>query len=192
MKRIILSFVVLASFATAPRANAQKEVDDALKQASEAAAKMGVTMPDVKKMMEDDAKEEAAREARKKERVQAVLNAPGPVAFPDWMPKVPEFKPAGPAAKKIMDDLPQIVQTGTSPLHPIAIADEWEKFKNDKFSLSRMNSNINGTVTQTVTYRGMEDSTLEVRMEAKREPREKITRVTLSSPLPLPADPEDD
>jgi len=195
MSSNILWFVYLVALATAPLVhaqNAEKELDAALKQASEAAGKMGVTMPDVKKMMENDAQAEARKEAKKKEQVKAVMNAQGPVAFPEWMPKIPEFTPAGPAAKKILDEKPQIVQTGTSPLPPIAIADAWEKFKNDKYSLGRMNSNINGTVTQTVTYTDLEDATQEVRMEAKREPRDKITRVTISSPLPMPAEAKDE
>jgi hypothetical protein len=38
----------------------------------------------------------------------------------------------------------------------------------------------------------MDDTKQEVTMEAKREPSEKITLVTLSSPLPVPADKDDD
>jgi len=33
-------------------------------------------------------------------RAQEQLEAPGPVAFPDWTPVTPEFKPAGKPAKK--------------------------------------------------------------------------------------------
>lgn len=112
--------------------------------------------------------------------------------FRPGRPKVPEFTPAGPLAKKIVDGAPKIVQIGTSPLTPVALADAWEKFKNNKYSLSRLDSNINGTITQTVTYRDLDDATQEVTMEAKREPREKITRVTISSPLPTPADKGDE
>ena len=168
--------------------DADKDTDATLMQAAEAAKKMGMQMPDVKKIMEEDEKEEAKAKAK----VQAVVNAPGPVALPAWTPKVPEFTPAGPLAKKVIDDAPKIVQTGTSPLTPVALADAWEKFKNDKYSFSRTRSNINGTSTQTVTYRDMDDTTQEVTMEAKREPSEKITLVTLSSPLPTPADKDDD
>ncbi|PYJ49532.1 MAG: hypothetical protein DME87_09315, partial [Verrucomicrobia bacterium] len=160
----------------------------ALRQASEAAKKIGIEMPNVKKMMEEDAKEEAKEEAKAKAKVQAAISAPGLVAFPDWTPKIPEFTPAGPAAKKVVDDVLQIVQTGTSPLTPVALADAWEKFKNDKYQFSRMRSNINKTITQTVTFRELEDPHQEVTMEATREPREEITHVTLSAPLPTPAE----
>lgn len=191
MKPNVLPFVAFVAITSAPLTNAQdsdKQVDEALRQASEAAAKMGMKMPDVKKMMEEDAKEEAKEEAKAKAKVQKAISAPGPVAFPDWTPKIPEFTPAGPATKKMVDNKPQLVQTGTSPLTPVALADAWEKFKNDKYSLGRLNSNINGTITQTVSYRDLDDPNQEVTMEAKREPREKITRVTLSAPLPMPAE----
>jgi len=138
--------------------------------------------------MEEDEKEEVKAKAK----VQAVVNAPGPVSFPAWTPKVPDFTPAGPLTKKVIDDAPQIVQTGTSPLTPVALADAWEKFKNDKYSFSRTRSNINGTITQTVTYRDMDDTTQEVTMEAKREPSEKITHVTITSPLPIPKPADDE
>jgi hypothetical protein len=193
MKSNLLPFAFLfsAMLGLPPLTHAQdadKETDATLMQAAEAAKKMGMQMPDVKKVMEEDEKEEAKARAK----VQAVVSAPGPVAFPAWTPKVPDFTPAGPLTKKVIDDAPKIVQTGTSPLTPVALADAWEKFKNDKYSFSRTRSNINGTITQTVTYRDMDDTTQEVTMEAKREPSEKITLVTLSSPLPTPADKDDD
>jgi len=187
MKAYFLPFVVPFALMLARLANAQdtdKETEAALRQASEAAKKMGIEMPNVKKMMEEDVKGEAEEEAK----VQAAISAPGPVAFPNWTPKIPEFTPAGPAAKKVVDDVPQIVQTGTSPLSPVALADAWEKFKNDKYQFSRMRSNINKTITQTVTFRELEDPHQEVTMEATREPREEITHVTLSAPLPTPAE----
>jgi hypothetical protein len=193
MKSNLFPFASLLSamLSLAPPMHAQdadKETDAALRQAAEAAKKMGMQMPDVKKIMEEDEKEEAKAKAK----VQAVVSAPGPVAFPAWTPKVPDFTPAGPLTKKVIDDAPEIVQTGTSPLTPVALADAWEKFKNDKYSFSRTRSNINGTITQTVTYRDMDDTKQEVTMEAKREPSEKITHVTLSAPLPTPADKDGD
>ncbi len=195
MKAYFLPFVFIFALTLARIANAQdtdKETEAALRQASEAAKKMGIEMPNVKKMMEEDAKEEAKEAAKAKAKVQAAISAPGPVVFPDWMPKIPEFTPAGAAAKKVVDDVPQIVQTGTSPLTPVALADAWEKFKNDKYQFSRMRSNINKTITQTVTFRELEDPHQEVTMEATREPREEITHVTLSAPLPTPAEAKED
>ena len=191
MKAYFLPFVFLFALMLACLATAQdidKETEAAIRQASEAAKKMGIEMPNVKKIMEEDAKEEAKEKAKARAKVQAAISAPGPIAFPDWMPKVPEFTPTEPAVKKVVDDVPQIVQTGTSPLTPVALADAWEKFKNDKYQFSRMRSNINKTITQTVTFRELEEPHQEVTMEATREPREEITHVTLSAPLPTPAE----
>src|SRR4030095_4239428 len=61
--------------------------------------------------MEAMAKQEAARQEKEKKdekkKLQAALkkqlDAPGPVAFPDWMPATPEFKPAAKPAKKLVD-----------------------------------------------------------------------------------------
>ena len=191
MKAYFLPFLLLFALVFAGLANAQdtdKDTETALRQADEAAKKMGLQMPDVKKMMAEDAQEEAKEQAKAKAKLQAAISAPSPVAFPNWTPKIPEFTPAGPIAKKIVDDVAQIVQTGTSPLSPVALADEWEKFKNDKYQFSRMRSNINETITQTVTFRELEDPHQEVTMKATRAPREKITHVTLSAPLPTPAE----
>ena len=191
MKAYFLPFLLLFALVFAGLANAQdtdKDTETALRQADEAAKKMGLQMPDVKKMMAEDAQEEAKEQAKAKAKLQAAISAPSPVAFPNWTPKIPEFTPAGPVGKKIVDDVAQIVQTGTSPLSPVALADEWEKFKNDKYQFSRMRSNINETITQTVTFRELEDPHQEVTMKATRAPREKITHVTLSAPLPTPAE----
>ena len=176
MKAYFLPFLVLFALVFAGLANAQdtdKEIETALRQANEAAKKMGVQMPDVKKMMAEDAQEEAKEQAKAKAKLQAAISAPGPVAFPNWTPNIPEFTPAGPVGKKIVDDVAQIVQTGTSPLSPVALADEWEKFKNDKYQFSRMRSNINETITQTVTFRELEDPHQEVTMKATRAPGKK-------------------
>ena len=66
MKAYFLPLVFLFTLMLARFANAQdpdKETEAALRQASEAAKKMGIEMPtNVKKMMEEDAKEEAKRD----------------------------------------------------------------------------------------------------------------------------------
>jgi len=62
--------------------------------------------------MEAMAKEEAAQQEQEekdeKEKLQAALkkqlDAPAPVAFPDWMPATPEFKSAGKPTKKLVDE----------------------------------------------------------------------------------------
>ena len=89
MNSRFLAFVslLIASFLLAPSLRAQdtdKEVDDAIQQATEVAKKMGVKMPDVKKQLEEVNKEEA----KEKAALEKQLEAPGPLALPDWTPKV--------------------------------------------------------------------------------------------------------
>src|SRR5207245_11431287 len=115
------------------QAQDDKEVDEAVQQATGAAKKMGVKMPDVKQQLEEIDKEEA----KEKAALQKQLEAPGPVALPDWTPKVPQFKPAGPATKKIVDDEVDIIVTGTSPLTPAQLGDSWEAANGDKSNSSR-------------------------------------------------------
>ena len=96
------------------------DLQQLLKQAQEMQKSSG--SPDARKKlaeMEAMAKQEAAQQEQEekdeKEKLQAALkkqlDAPGPVAFPDWMPITPEFKPAGKPAKKLVDEEVKIVQT---------------------------------------------------------------------------------
>jgi hypothetical protein len=142
-----------------------------------------------KEAMADIAKAEAedkAEAAQKKAAAQALVDAKGPVALPDWTPQVPQFTPSGPVARKLVDGEPRIVLTGTSPLAPDALADAWDKFSNPKFSHERTGSEINHSADLFVTFRNGEDGS-EVKMEAERKAGAKITHVTISSPLKLPA-----
>ena len=126
--------------------------------------------------------EEKAEAAQKKAAAQALIDAKGPVALPDWTPQVPQFTPSGPVTRKLVDGEPKIVLTGTSPLAPDALADAWDKFSNPKFSHERTGSEINHSVDLFVSFRNSEDGT-EVKLEAERKAGAKITQVTISAPL---------
>jgi hypothetical protein len=146
---------------------------------------MGMKMPDVQKMLDENAKEEKAEAAEQESaaKKKEADKPAGPIALPDWTPKLSQFTPAGPAAKKIVDGKEQIVVTGTSPLTPAALAAEWEKFKNPKFSHEANSSNINGSVTEIVGYSNSENPMVDaVRMEAERKAGAKVTKVTITSP----------
>jgi hypothetical protein len=135
--------------------------------------------------MEAMAKQEATRQEQEekdeKEKLQAALkkqlDAPGPVAFPDWMPATPEFKPAGKQAKKLVDDEVKIVQTGTSSLTPEKIAERWQAAaaaaNNLNQSLNKMN--VNGKITRILFLSTRTDPRQEVELEASREPDSKVT-----------------
>lgn len=193
MKHVTMGFL-LAAATLLPALAARAQNDDdkatnaAIEQATEAAKKMGMEMPDVKKVMEDNDKEEAKEKAAK----QAVVDAPGPAVLPAWTPKTPQFTPAGPVKKKLLDDEPVTELNGTSPLTPAQLGDAWEKAVADqKISHGRNNMNVNGTLTVILYLHTQTDPREEVRLEAKREPDEKITHVSISSPLPVPGNDDD-
>jgi hypothetical protein len=193
--------VVWVLFAASIRAE-ENPVDDPdlqqlLKQAQEMQKSSG--SPDARKKLaelEAMAKEEAAQqeqdEKEEKEKLQAALkkqlDAPGPVAFPDWTPVTPEFKPAGTPAKKVVDEEVKIVQTGTSSLTPEKIADSWQASANAANNLNQSlnKMTVNGKITRILFLSTRTDPRQEVELEASREPDSKITQVEISSPLPKP------
>jgi hypothetical protein len=194
--------VVWLLFATSIRAE-ENPMDDPdlqqlLKQAQEMQKSSG--SPDARKKlaeMEAMAKEQAAQqeqeEKQEKEKLQATLkkqlDAPGPVAFPDWTPVTPEFKPAGKPTKKLVDEEVKIVQTGTSSLTPEQLADSWESatvVKEKNLSRGRNNLNVNGKITRILSLSTQTNPVEKVELEASREPNSKVTQVEISSPLPKP------
>src|SRR5712672_3045894 len=116
--------VVWLLFATSARAQDNPLEDPDLQQLLKQAQEMQKNAHDLQKSpgspdtrkkldeMEEMAKEKAAKKDEK-EKLQAALKkqleAPGPVAFPDWTPVTPEFKPAGKPAKKLVDEEAKIV-----------------------------------------------------------------------------------
>jgi len=194
--------VVWLLFATSIRAE-ENPMDDPdlqqlLKQAQEMQKSSG--SPDARKKlaeMEAMAKEQAAQqeqeEKQEKEKLQAALkkqlDAPGPVAFPDWTPVTPEFKPAGKPTKNLVDEEVKIVQTGTSLLTPEQLADSWESatvVKEKNLSRGRNNLNVNGKITRILSLSTQTNPVEKVELEASREPNSKVTQVEISSPLPKP------
>src|SRR6478752_6579338 len=131
--------VVWLLFATPIRAEENPmndpDLQQLLKQAQEMQKSSG--SPDARKKLEEMeamanqvAAQQEQEEKDEKQKLQAALkkqlDAPGPVAFPDWTPVTPEFKPAGKPTKKLVDEQVKLVQTGTSSLTPEKIAGSWE------------------------------------------------------------------
>ena len=207
----LFSIFVISCLLFAPHLRAQDnplndpDLKDMLKQAQEMQneakelQKQNPTSQDKKKKLAEmlsQAKEEEARqeeqEKREKEKLQAALKkqleAPGPVVLPDWTPATPEFTPAGPAARKIVDDEVRIVQAGTSLLTPEKIADNWQAAANAANNLNQSLNQIsvNGKITRILFLSTRTDPRQEVELEASREPDGKLTQVEISSPLPKP------
>jgi hypothetical protein len=176
---------VAALLVALPLAKAEEpdaDVSKILKDAEEQAKKMNLKVPDLKTQMS----EIEADEAKEKAALKKQLEAPGPIVLPSWTPVLPQFTAAGPATRKIIDDQVHIVVTGTSPLTPAELGDAWEAAKKEGTSFGRSNNSINDTKTVYITLRPQETALGEVRLEATRAPKEKITHVTISSPLPKP------
>jgi vacuolar-type H+-ATPase subunit I/STV1 len=207
----LFSAFVIGCLLFAPHLRAQDnplndpDLKDMLKQAQEMQKeakelqKQNPTSQDTKKKLSEmlsQAKEEEARqeaqEKREKEKLQAALKkqleAPGPIVLPDWTPATPEFKPGGPATRKIVDDEVRIVQAGTSLLTPEKIADTWQAAANTANNLNQSLNKIsvNGKITRILFLSTRTDPRQEVELEASREPDGKITQVEISSPLPKP------
>src|SRR5229473_4477913 len=163
MIRRLFLFAAVTLITIIPALAQEDDIDAAMKKAMENANKPA-SKADMKKLeqqaMADIAKAEAenkADEAKQKAATQAVVDAKGPTSFPDWMPPVPQFTPAGSPARKLVDGEPKIIQTGTSPLSPEALCDAWDKFKNEKFSHERGGSEINHSADLFVSFRNSED-----------------------------------
>ena len=149
-------------------------------------------LSDLEAMAKEQAAQQEQEEKSEKEQLQAALKkqleAPGPVAFPDWTPVTPEFKPASKPVKKMVDEQVKIVQTGTSSLTPEKIAESWQAAASAANSLNQsLNKlNVNGKVTRILFLSTRTDPRKEVELEASREPDSKITQVEISSPLTKP------
>ena len=192
MIRRLFLIAALTLITTIPAFAQDDDIDAAMKKAMENANKPA-SKADMKKLEQqakaqiDEAEaENKAEETKQKAAAQAVVDAKGPTSLPDWTPQVPQFTPAGPPARKLVDGEPKVIVTGTSPLSPDALCDAWDKFANPKFSHERGGSEFNHNVDLFVSYRNSEDNTM-VKLEAERKAGAKITRVTISSPLPLPS-----
>jgi len=201
--------VVWLLFATSARAQDNPLEDPDLQQLLKQAQEMQKNARDLQKSpgspdtrkklaeMEAMAKEQAAQQEQEekdeKEKLQAALKkqleAPGPVAFPDWTPVTPEFKPAGKPTKKLVDEEVKIVQTGTSSLTPEQLANSWESatvVKEKNLSRGRNNLNVNGKITRILSLSTQTDPVEKVELETSRKPNSKVTQVEISSPLPKP------
>jgi hypothetical protein len=191
MKRYLISFVfaVPLVWIAAPPAHARtdEQTNEAFRESSDALQQLILHAPRVAQVLQEEGEDEdskplpspIATPTPRKQTVKA-----DPPTFPEWMPPVPQFKPDGPVAKKKIDGEEKIAQTGTSPLTPAQLGDSWETEKTAPFMRTRNNLAVNGELTVGVTLRDYYEPREEVHLEAVRGPKEKVTHVTISSPLP--------
>jgi len=197
MKLYLASFVCGAAlfWSVVPAVNAgtDQETKEALKEASDAAKRMNLNTPDLAQVLRDGGDDEEDEDStpapspKSSASPRKVTTSSNPPALPDWTPAVPQFKPDGPVTKKKVDGEEKIAQTGTSPLTPAELGDAWETAKTATFSRARNNLNINDKITVKVTLSTYDEPKEEVHLEAVRAAKEKITRVTIYSPLPKAA-----
>src|SRR6202023_2818992 len=174
-----------------------EEAEDMQKEANEL-NKKNPPPPDAKKKLAEMAAQAKAEEARQEqeekrenEKLQAALKkqleAPGPLALPDWTPATPQFTAKGSPAKKIVNDEVRIIQTGTSTLTPNELLDAWKASVADK-PLNNVSNNIrsNDSVTTRLYVSTRTDSEEKVTLEASREAGGKIKRVEIYTALPKP------
>ena len=172
-----------------------KEANEMRKESEELNKKYPPASKEKMAEMQKQAQEEAARmekeEKLEKEKLQAALKkqleAPGPVALPEWMPPTPQFKTSDVPAKKIIDDQVKIVLSGTSSVAPDEILKSWEAAVADK-PINHLTNDItvNNAVTKILFLSTRSDPVQELRMRAHREPGQKTTEIDISSPLPKP------
>ena len=156
---------------------------------------MNLNAPTMAQVLQDEAEDDddededstPAPSPKSSASPRKVTTSADPPALPDWTPPVPQFKPDGPVSKKKVDGEEKIAQTGTSPLTPAELGNSWETAKTAKFSRARNNLNINDKITVKVTLSTYDEPKEEVHLEAVRGPKEKITHVTIYSPLPKAA-----
>jgi hypothetical protein len=192
-----LAFAAALFWSVAPTAQAgtDQETKEALKETSEATNQMILNAPRLAQVLQEEAGEDEDEDEDSKPapspksspspRKQTVKA--DPPTLPEWTPPVPQFKPDGPVSRKKVDGEEKIAQTGTSPLTPAELGDSWETAKTAEFMRLRNNLNVNDKIIVKVTLSDYYEPREEVHLEAVRGPSEKITHVTIYSPMPKTA-----
>jgi hypothetical protein len=193
MKRHLASVAFAAAFfwiAAPVNAQTGQETNKAFKQAFDEANQSDLNAPRLAQVLQDAEEEEdedAARSPRSSATPRKQTVKADPPTLPDWTPPVPQFKPDGPVSKRKVDGEERIAQSGTSPLTPAELGNSWETAKTAEFMRSRNNVNVNGKIIVKVTLVDYHAPKEEVHLEAVRGPKEKMTHVTIYSPLPKAA-----
>jgi hypothetical protein len=106
-----------------------------IEAAKKNAEKMGVKMPDIDKMMAEDAEEDAA--AKKEVANKTAATKPEPLAsLPSWIPPIDGFQPTTGSGKHWIDNegKEQGTMRGIVSGDPHVVFKSWEKLAKPKFS----------------------------------------------------------
>jgi len=135
--KIYTSIFLVAMCAVSIRAqdNVDPDAQEQIKAAKKQADKMGVKMPDIDKLMADEAKEDAAAKTETAQTAPATKAEPL-AALPAWIPPVDGFQSTAGSGKHWIDNdgKEQGTMKGTVPGDSHAVFRKWESSTKPKFS----------------------------------------------------------
>jgi hypothetical protein len=178
MKSRVLLFTALAiTLSILPAIAADEdtlppEARAALEAAKKNFEKQGMTMPDVEKMMAENAAEEKEQEKAKAKKLAATK--PEPLKeLPAWIPPIDGFKPNPGTGKHWIDENGREngTMSGTVPAGPREAAENFQKVARARFpSVSSNDSTINDKLTMTIYVSNVEAGEKEQKIELKLTP----------------------
>jgi hypothetical protein len=133
IRLVLCFFASLALFVNAQ--NVDPDMQEQINAAKKQAEKMGVKMPDIDKMMQESAAEDAAEKTE--EAKKAAATKPEPLAaLPSWIPSLEGFQPTARSGKHWIDSegKEQGTMNGTVSGDPHAVFKKWEESAKPQFS----------------------------------------------------------
>ena len=133
MKVYVFAFLIALCTVSLKAQNVDPDTQEQINAAKKQAEKMGVKMPDIEKMMQENAAED---EATKKETKAAATKAEPLAALPTWIPAVEGFQPTKDSGKHWTDGdgKEQGTMAGTIAGDPHAVFKKWEQSAKPQFS----------------------------------------------------------
>ena len=132
---ISIFLVVMCAASIKAQDNVDPDMREQIEAAKKQADKMGVKMPDIDKLMADQAKEDAAA------KTETAKNAPAKkaeplAALPEWIPPVDGFQSTGGTGKHWTDNdgKEEGTMKGTVPGDSHAVFKKWEALAKSQFN----------------------------------------------------------
>ena len=135
MKTSIVVCLFLSLALSLKGQNVDPETQEQINAAKKQAERMGIKMPDIDKLMEESAAEDAAM--KKGVANKAAATKPQPLAsLPTWIPAIDGFQPTNGTGKHWIDNdgKEQGTMIGTIAGDPHAIFKKWEESAKPQFS----------------------------------------------------------